>query len=606
MNKHIEQSTLIERSTFIVAPLLLLSAIASTLALASIKLGLVDEIPGCGPQSGCDIVTNTAWGYVPLLNIPVSFVGIAWFAGLLVTYVRGGITKQVLWCVRIGVLASLGFIGIMFYLDAFCKYCMSAHVCNLLFWICAEVQSKRGKDRGGVLVLVVSCVGIATVLSLIGFSEQRERVEENKVLAEENAEDILEAEVSSETLALLDATHIIGSPDAPIQVTMFTDYQCPDCRRIELQLERIVESRDDVAVWVKHFPMNFECNDQIGNFKLHPNACWAARAAEAASILGGSDGWEMMHKWLFENKGSFTDASLPPALQGMGFEPSQFIKVMMSDETLERVKADSVDGFELGLYFTPMVFINGVEYLWYYGNAQSLTSVIEQVAEQIESGDTEVVAPPTANEKLVEDWRRGHKHPNRLFEHASWLGGGEYEVVVWGDYHSNFSTELDTIIRSMMKDNSHIKYAFRQFPVDEECNQNAESFQSQNNGSCFTSQAVESVAILGGEGGRWEFHKWLVENGGSLHEPLVLAKAAEITNSPQNIIQDVMGSIEVNERIQKDIVAKQNVWRKGIPVLTIDGRYVPRWRTNTYSAKELLQRIFDSLAEESVSTETSR
>ena len=86
----------------------------------------------------------------------------------------------------------------------------------------------------------------------------------------------------------------------------------------------------------------------------------------------------------------------------------------------------------------------------------------------------------------------------------------------------------------------------------------------------------------------------------------MLAKAAEISNNPQNIIQDVMSSIEVNDRIQKDIVAKQNVWRKGIPVLTIDGRYVPRWRTNTYSAEELLQRIFDSLSEESNSTDTSR
>ena len=600
MNKNIEQST------FVLAPLLLLSAIVSTLFLASLKLGIVDEIPGCGPQSGCDVVTNTKWGYVPLLHIPVSFVGIAWFAGLLVTYIKHGVTKPLIWCIRIGVIASLVFIGIMFFIDAFCKYCMVAHVCNILFWICAEIQYKGVKDKGGFVLLVASCIGITTTLSLVGFVVERNRVEEHKAIAEENAEDILEAEVSSETLALLDATHIIGSPDAPIQITMFTDYQCPDCNRIEKQLERIVESRDDVAVWVKHFPMNFECNDQIGKFKLHPNACWAARAAEAASIIGGSDSWETMHRWLFENKGSFTDASFPPALQSMGFEPSEFIEVMMSDETLDRVKADSADGFELGLYFTPMVFINGVEYLWYYGNAQSLSSVIEQVASQVEAGNNEMVAPPNANEKLVEDWRRGHVHPNRLFEHASWLGDGEYEVVVWGDYHSNFSTELDAIIRTMMKDNPHIKYAFRQFPVDERCNQNAGSFQAQNEGSCFTSQALEAVAILGGYEARWEFHNWLIENRSSLQEPLVLAKADEISNNPQNIIQDVMSSIEVNDRIQKDIVAKQNVWRKGIPVLTIDGRYVPRWRTNTYSAEELLQRIFDSLSEESNSTDTSR
>ncbi len=597
----------IEQSTLILIPLLLLSAVASTLVLASVKLGIVDSIPGCGPQSGCDIVTNTRWGVVPVIGIPVSFVGIAWFVGLFIAYLINGITKPVLWCIRVGVLASLMFIGIMISIDAICKYCMYAHVCNVLFWGCAEIQYRwKKREGGGFVPLLGSCLASVILISFVGMVVEQQEAEEHKALAEENAEDILEADVTSETLALLDATHIIGSPDAPIQITMFTDYQCPDCNRIEKQLERIVESRDDVAVWVKHFPMNYECNEQIGNFKLHPNACWAARAAEAAAIIGGSHGWEMMHRWLFENRGSFTDASFPPALQAMGFEPSQFVEVMMSDETLDRVKADAADGFELGLYFTPMIFINGVEYLWYYGNAQSLSSVIDQVAAQVEAGETGVVAPPSANDKLLEDWRRGHKHPNRLYEHSSWLGDGDVEVVVWGDYHSNLSTELDTIIRTMMNDNPHLKYAFRPFPVDERCNQHASNFQSQNEGSCFTTQAIESVAILGGDEARWAFHKWLVENKASLHQPLVLAKASEITGSPQNIIQDVMQSIEVNERMQKDIVAKQNIWRKGVPVLTVDGRYVPRWRTNTYAAEELLQRIFDSLPDESDSTDTSR
>jgi len=250
-----------------------------------------------------------------------------------------------------------------------------------------------------------------------------------------NVEKVVRGESDVSTLRLLEATHRIGPKDAPIQVVIFTDYQCPDCKRIEGELAAIVSKRGDVSVSVKHFPMCYDCNDNIGTFMLHANACWAARAAEAASIVGGEEGWEKMHTWLFEQGGRFTDQTFTPSLVELGFDPRYFIPAMKGEKTLERVKADSNDGFALGLFFTPMVFVNGVEYLWYYGGQGSLDSLISRVAANVGSGGGGVLEPPSASEKLVEDWRRGREIVTRGNDAISWTGNGPIEFVCLGSHN---------------------------------------------------------------------------------------------------------------------------------------------------------------------------
>jgi len=360
-------------------------------------------------------------------------------------------------------------------------------------------------------------------------------------------------------MKLLEARHRIGSADAPIQIVMFTDYQCPDCKRIEAQLSAIMQSRNDVAVSVKHFPMCYKCNDNIGTFNLHPNACWAARAAEAASIIGGEEGWLRMHKWLFSQGGSFTDKSLPPSLSGLGFNPHDFIEEMMGDATLRRVKENTDDASALGVYFTPMVFINGVEYLWYYGNQDSLANIIAEVGDRIAKGESTVVAPPSAGDKLVEDWRRGKKHTLPGQNKISWLGDGPIEFVVWADYQSDLTDELEQDIRTTIKNNPQIRYAFRHFPIDEECNSNVSNLPNKYTGSCFIAKLVEAVDVLAGNDARWEMHDWLIAQPSPIRTASALAKSAAIAGVDQNEMQDVSKDIGIQNKIQTDIAAKNIV-----------------------------------------------
>ncbi|MBC8421621.1 thioredoxin domain-containing protein [bacterium] len=608
MNTDLKQTEQTKQSTYsslyYFGAFLLLCALVASLVLAGTKLGFVENLPGCGLGSGCDAVTNGPWGRIPVLLWPVSFVGVSWFFSLFIVWLRGGFRQRVLlWIIRIGVLGSVGFLIIMFGIGHFCKWCALAHVCNILFWIVAEIeirshQSSRSSSSP-LFPLLFVFVSTSIVLGLVWLLASMSQQKQEEVASEENVQEIVTGISDEATLQLLDATHRIGPENAAVQVVIFTDYQCPDCKRIEGQLEKIVATRDDVSVSVKHFPLNFECNDNIGTFKLHSNACWAARAAEAAAIVGGDEGWERMHTWLFAESGRFTDQTFEQSLFSLGFDPSEFIAVMMSNETVEVVKANADDGAALGIYFTPMVFINGVEYLWYYGGADTLENVIDLVAKNVEGGGGAIKPPPNAADKLVEDWRVGRVFNLPGHEDLSWLGDGDIEFVVWGDYQAELSAQLDQEIKNLLaEDGSNIRYAFRNFPVDELCNGGVSRMPTKYDGSCYLSKLVEAVDILAGDDQQWAMHDWILSQSFPVDLDKAGATAVLLGGTDESTLQAVVDGIEVGNRMREDIMTKNTVWRKAIPVLTVDGRFVPRWRSKTVPASDVFHQILEVMKSE--------
>ena len=58
--------------------ILLVSAAIITIYLALATLSQSGNVPGCGPDSGCDKVLNSKWAY--WLGIPVSLPGLGLYA----------------------------------------------------------------------------------------------------------------------------------------------------------------------------------------------------------------------------------------------------------------------------------------------------------------------------------------------------------------------------------------------------------------------------------------------------------------------------------------------------------------------------------------------
>ena len=600
MSKHKAESTDLPRSkSFWLGVYAAWFASIASIVLAGPKLGLWSSLPGCGPQSGCDLVTNGPLGNISLGGFlwPVSFVGIAWFVSIAALWTNTrGTSKSLLWFVRFGILGSLGFIIAMIVGGHFCMWCALVHFFNLVLWICAEMRIRSTKnvcnsrDAKKFLFFFVLLTLVLGVLYLVASSKKSA---DDKKAGEKNVSQIINTVADSSTLALLESNHRFGSPDAPIQVVMFTDYQCPDCKRLETQLARIYKQRSDLSIVVKHFPLNFDCNDEVGSMKLHPNACWAARAAEAAYMLGGESGWERVHTWLFENKGSFTDATLPDDLSALGFNPREFIQTMTSEATLINVKSDAVDAKALGIWFTPMIFINGVEYLWYYGGQDSLARVIESVGVAVASGQSAGIAPPSALEKLIEDWRVARTHEFKEHGRLAWNGDGTVEIIIWGDYQTETTRKLDRVMKEVLASEVRAAYSFRHFPIDDYCNSEVKKYKTQYAGSCAMARVVEAVDLLCGNEARWQVHDAFMLTQPSVDLNSLAEVAASICDNSKELIISVASSQDVERRLRTDIQSKLSVWRRSVPVLVIDGRFVPRWEMEGTTAKETILQMID-------------
>ncbi len=566
------------------APLaaLTLGATAALLA-AFMSLLLVLEhvadlaLPGCGEGSACQQVAEGFWGSIRIGDFawPVSFLGLAYFVSLVIAWfaARGALPTLLRWVVRLGVLGSLGFCVIMLVEWKLCQYCIGVHIANFAFWLFVEFSA--GRTRHAAKPIAAFAIAFMVVNAGIGIwdsvqrgqvaaaaeKERSEAVQEiidksresrddeprdpqpqdpapaddanvdpNDV-AVEPPDEVIDPNVSAEqtTEYPYDDEPFVGryrlGPDkAPIRIVMITGYQCPDCYRIEHELESLIAQRDDIAVSIKHFPFNTACNPFV-SFTSQPNGCWAARAAEAAGILWGTEGFWKMHRHLFDRRGGFTRLDmLKPGFYDADYDPQAFAQVMTSDETLQRVQADCREAKQLGLFFTPMIFINGVELRGWHA-PRALARTIEEVAAANPPARSHAVdKPPLALQKYVVDWQEEPVRDLPADEPARTRGpaNAAIEIVLWGDYQESGTVIADGIVRDFMAGRDDVAYTFRHAPFSSDCNPNIPFRRHVL--ACWASRAAEAAGIVGGADAYWRMHDWLMAH----HDSALRAAATEL------------------------------------------------------------------------------
>ncbi|MBN2560545.1 MAG: thioredoxin domain-containing protein [Phycisphaerae bacterium] len=395
--------------------------------------------------------------------------------------------------------------------------------------------------------------------------------------------------------------YLWGPEKAPVRLVMLTDYQCRDCNRIEDEVREMLRQRNDVSLSIKLFPMCTDCNWTMHK-NMHPNACWAARAAEAAGILGGNDGFWDMHFWLFDHDGGFTGAELDEGLAEFGFDRTEFIRLMTGEETLDRVKSDIQEGLWLGLHFTPMVFINGVELKGVFARNAVPRAVAAVAANHPPPMTHEHDQPPPATEKYIADWRDGHARRLPSDQHP-WANGpldAKVKIVMWADYHESYSADADRTIREWMAGRQDVRYTFRHFPFDQACNPVVS--RTAHPQACRASLAAEAAGELGGVDAYWKMHVWLMDHQEDFSEE-TLRQAATEMGLDADALFAAMDGPEAAAAIEEDTRAAKPdqksggslLYRGGIPTIYVNGKVIPRWRLE---GKPILRMILDEAYKE--------
>ncbi|MHC5022771.1 MAG: DsbA family protein [Planctomycetota bacterium] len=535
------------------------------------------SLPGCGPQSACALLAKSAWGSVPGLGWPVSYLGLAYFIGLFIAWlmIRPGVPRGLAWLIRIGAAASVMFVVVMVVEGHFCQYCLAVHGGNLALLAMSELAAKRAggsKPALGVVAagFVVASLALLVAQQISGWQAQQ-RAEDD--LADSTRQII---ERGGQGGGGFTGRYRRGDEATPIRIVMWVSYQCVDCKRIEAEAEQLLRTRDDLSLSIKHFPMSNSCNPYMGSRNIHPNSCWAARAAEAAGMLRGPDGFWQMHDWLFARDGSFTDAQLNQGLAQMGYDTNEFIPVMTGEETLRRVKADIEEAVSFGLHYTPFIFVNGIELRgWTAPNA--LTRLVQQVAATNPPARTaDADQPPVAIEKYIEDWRQQRRMPIETdpVPHALGNVGAPVQIVAWVDYEHASTARLNVAARELVGTRDDVAVEFRHYPMDQSCNTFAQRTAHPN--ACRMAHAVEAAGILGGPQMYWRMHEWLLATQETFSEEALLAMAADLGLSSEAFIS-TMESDEVRQAILSDAQASRRVGLRSVPWIFVNGRRLPRW-----------------------------
>ena len=144
------------------------------------------------------------------------------------------------------------------------------------------------------------------------------------------------------------------------RLVLFTDYECPACkcaaRSAERKIAKDFGGRLDIAI--RHYPLCSACNDGVKK-AFHPNACDAARAAEAARRLGGEDAFHRMTERLFEHRSHLGGPLYSKLAAQIGLDPDRFIAEMEGPVVREIVQGDVALARRLGVTGTPAMFLDG-------------------------------------------------------------------------------------------------------------------------------------------------------------------------------------------------------------------------------------------------------
>ncbi|MBN1645001.1 thioredoxin domain-containing protein [Candidatus Woesearchaeota archaeon] len=170
---------------------------------------------------------------------------------------------------------------------------------------------------------------------------------------------------------------MLGDSDAPVEMIIFDDFQCPFCARFEqqsfLEIKKDYIDTGKVKFIYMHFPLGF-----------HSMAGPAALATECAHEQGKF--WEL-HDKIFANQGALSEDNLKKWAEELGLDMDKFNSCYDSGKYIEQIQTEMALGQSAGIQGTPSFLINGKlavgalpmeDYQGQSGMEKGFTSLIEE------------------------------------------------------------------------------------------------------------------------------------------------------------------------------------------------------------------------------------
>jgi protein-disulfide isomerase len=293
-------------------------------------------------------------------------MGLVYFGliGLLLSLNRSFIDRMLVLLAAFGVGVSIFQTNTIIGAHVSCSFCLSIHAINLLLFMSliknvqttkiSQVQTTLNRFRpillrGSILLATIVLGGVSDYYALKATVNKKEPVD----LAEVSK---IFQSTTQFAIPKSATSPIIGSPDAPIQLIVFSSFQCPACKVFASTLDNIHKKfGDKVGISFKHFPLSTTCNPRISE-NMQPQACDAALAAVAAQRQNNF--WNF-HNLLFQSNLEADEKTLVEAAKNSGLDMAKWSTDKQSEAAKISVAEDVNIAYQLGINATPTVFLNG-------------------------------------------------------------------------------------------------------------------------------------------------------------------------------------------------------------------------------------------------------
>lgn len=304
----------------------------------------------------CDVATNSFLSNIA--GVPISLLGL--FMGLFILFgfifnndqVEGTI-HTLLWINGVGCLFL--FIFSLVALGGLCPACTLYYVASWLVLVCFHKTSSY-RSIGipaiagyGVTVLIVFVIMFNYVSNKKEQANSaKSKLAQSLISQFDNLPNLGAPEINSDYLMAKAADDF---KQAPVQITKFSDFECPACKMLSDILHKVAKKYEGkVSIQYFFYPLDNNCNPEMER-PLHQNAC---RAAFFAACLPQK--FPEIEAEIFSNQENLSQEWVEKRVKEEGVEDCY-----KSKETRDKVLSYIKAAKPFNVKSTPTFLLNGVK-----------------------------------------------------------------------------------------------------------------------------------------------------------------------------------------------------------------------------------------------------